>query len=194
VQAGDEERRRLERNLHDGAQQRLLALSFSLGLAETELADADARATVASAKDELGHALQELRELAQGIHPAILTERGLAAALQALAARSHVPVTVSAPRERLPEPVEAAAYFVVSEAIANATKHARARRLDVRVTRDNGNLLVEVKDGGVGGASAGLGSGLGGLADRVEALDGRLFVTSPAGAGTTIRAELPCAS
>ena len=195
VQAGDEERRRLERNLHDGAQQRLLALSFSLGLAETQVpAELTAvRDVVRDARQELGEAIEELRELAHGIHPQILSERGLAAALETLAARSPIPVKVSAPEERLPEPVEAAAYYVVSEALANATKHAQAQRLEVRVDRQNGALAVEVADDGVGGASR-TGSGLRGLLDRVEALDGRLFVSSPPGGGTTIRAEIPCAS
>ena len=196
VQAGDEERRRIERNLHDGAQQRLLALSFSLGLAESEVPEEleKVRGLVGGAKEELGRAIEELRELAHGIHPQILSERGLAAALETLAARSPIPVKVSAPEERLPEPVEAAAYYVVSEALANATKHAQARRLDIRVDRQNGTLAVEIADDGVGGASTSAGSGLRGLLDRVEALDGRLYVTSPAGGGTTIRAEIPCAS
>ena len=196
VQAGDEERRRIERNLHDGAQQRLLALSFSLGLAESEVPEEleKVRGLVGGAKEELGRAIDELRELAHGIHPQILSERGLAAALETLAARSPVPVRVSAPEERLPEPVEAAAYYVIAEALANATKHAQARRLDIRVDRQNGTLAIEVADDGVGGASTSAGSGLRGLLDRVEALDGRLYVTSPAGGGTTIRAEIPCAS
>jgi len=196
VQAGDEERRRIERNLHDGAQQRLLALSFSLGLAESEVPEEleKVRGLVGDAKEELGRALDELRELAHGIHPQILSERGLAAALETLAARSPIPVKVSAPEQRLPEPVEAAAYYVVSEALANATKHAQAQRLEVRVDRQNGTLAIEVADDGVGGASTSAGSGLRGLLDRVEALDGRLYVTSPAGGGTTIRAEIPCAS
>jgi len=196
VQAGDEERRRIERNLHDGAQQRLLALSFSLGLAESEVPEEleKVRGLVRGVKEELGRAIEELRELAHGIHPQILGERGLAAALETLAARSPIPVKVSAPEERLPEPVEAAAYYVVSEALANATKHARAQRVAVRLDRQNGTLAIEVADDGVGGASTSAGSGLRGLLDRVEALDGRLYVTSPAGGGTTIRAEIPCAS
>jgi signal transduction histidine kinase len=196
VEAGDEERRRLERNLHDGAQQRLLALSFSLGLAETQVPEelAAVRDVVREAKQEVGEAIEELRELAHGIHPQILSERGLAAALETLAARSPIPVKVRASEERLPDPVEAAAYYVVSEALANATKHAQAQRLEVRVDRHNGTLAIEVADDGVGGASTSAGSGLRGLLDRVEALDGRLYVTSPPGGGTTIRAEIPCAS
>jgi signal transduction histidine kinase len=195
VHAADEERRRIERNLHDGAQQRLLALSFALGLAESEVpAELEkVRTLVGEAKEELSDAIEELRELAHGIHPQILSERGLAAALETLAARSPLPVKVSAPEERLPEPVEAAAYYLVSEAVANATKHARAHRVQITVGRSDGAVTVEVSDDGVGGATAS-GSGLRGLADRIEALDGRLYVTSPAGGGTTIRAEIPCAS
>jgi signal transduction histidine kinase len=195
VEAGDSERRRLERNLHDGAQQRLLALSFSLGLAESHLPaePAQARELVTGAKHELGHAIEELRELAHGIHPQILTERGLAAAIETLAARSAVPVSLSVTGERLPAPVEATAYYVVSEALANATKHARAQRIEVRVSQDDAMVVINVSDDGVGGANT-AGSGLRGLVDRVEALDGRLYLASPPGGGTTIRAEIPCVS
>jgi signal transduction histidine kinase len=195
VQAGDSERRRLERNLHDGAQQRLLALSFSLGLAESAPPDGSpAAAKIAhDAKQEVVQTIAELRELARGIHPTILTDRGLAVALQSVAARSPMPVALSVDPERLPEPIETAAYYVVSEAIANATKHANAKRIDVTIARRDGQVVIEVADDGVGGASARAGSGLRGLVDRVEALDGTLFVTSPAGAGTTIRGEIPCA-
>jgi signal transduction histidine kinase len=189
VQAGDSERRRLERNLHDGAQQRLLALSFSLGLAESQPPDGSPSAAklARDAKQEVVQAIEELRELARGIHPTILTDRGLAVALQSVAARSPMPVALSIDPERLPEPIETAAYYVVSEAIANATKHANAKRIDVTIARRDGQVVIEVADDGVGGASARTGSGLRGLVDRVEALDGTLFVTSPAGAGTTIR-------
>jgi signal transduction histidine kinase len=195
VQAGDSERRRLERNLHDGAQQRLLALSFSLGLAETQPPDGSPGAAQLAhdAKHEVIQAIEELRELARGIHPTILTDRGLAVALQTVAARSPVPVRLSVDPERLPEPIETAAYYLVSEAIANATKHSRASRVTVTVARRNGNVVIEVSDDGVGGAKTLGGSGLRGLVDRVEALDGTLFVSSPAGAGTTIRGEIPCA-
>jgi signal transduction histidine kinase len=195
VEAGDSERRRLERNLHDGAQQRLLALSFALGLAESHLPaePAQARELVTGAKHELGHAIEELRELAHGIHPQILTERGLAAAIETLAARSAVPVSLSVTGERLPAPVEATAYYVVSEALANATKHARAQRIEVRVSQDDAMVVINVSDDGVGGANT-AGSGLRGLVDRVEALDGRLYLASPPGGGTTIRAEIPCVS
>ena len=195
VQAGDSERRRLERNLHDGAQQRLLALSFLLGLAESAPpGESPAVAKLArEAKEQVVQAIEELRELAHGIHPTILTDRGLAVALQTVAARSPVPVALSVDPERLPGSIETAAYYLVSEAIANATKHASANRIDVKVARTNGKVSIEVADDGVGGASAAAGSGLKGLIDRIEALDGTLFVTSPACAGTTIRAEIPCA-
>jgi len=192
VEAADEERRRLERNLHDGAQQRLLALSFGLGLAETADDAAALRAAVAEAKDELGAALDELRELARGIHPAILSERGLGAALESLAARSPVPTSVDASVGRVAERVEVAAYYLVSEALANAVKHAQASKLSITVLRSGGLLVVEVADDGVGGATAGTGSGLRGLYDRVAVLDGKLFVSSPPGGGTRVRAELPC--
>ena len=194
VEAGDVERRRLERNLHDGAQQRLVAISISLRLAQATVhTDTDAAASIlAAASDELARALEELRELARGIHPAVLTDRGLAPALQALVARTPLPVTLAgAPEDRLPEPVEAAAYYVVSEALANMTKYARASAATVRVSRDDGRAVVEVADDGVGGADPSRGSGLRGLADRVEALDGRLDVESRPGRGTTVRAEIP---
>ena len=194
VEASDEERRRLERNLHDGAQQRLVALSVALRIAQRKVADEpdEARALLAGAADELGEALVELRELAQGIHPAVLTERGLESALEVLAARAPLPVEldVTLP-ERLPEQVEAAAYYVASEGLANVVKHARADSARVRVARENGHVTVAVEDDGVGGAALEGGSGLYGLRDRVETLDGRLRVESGAGAGTILRAELP---
>ena len=193
VEAAADERRRLERNLHDGAQQRLLALSFGLGLAETADDEAALRAAVADAKEELAVALGELRELARGIHPALLTERGLAPALESLAARSPVPATVDVGVGRLPERVEVAAYYLVSEALANAAKHARATRLSIGVQRRGDAIEVEVGDDGVGGATSGDGSGLRGLYDRVAALGGTLFVSSPPGGGTRLTAELPCA-
>jgi PAS domain S-box-containing protein len=194
VEAGDIERRRLERNLHDGAQQRLVALSISLRLAQNTLGSdpEGARKILGDASDQLAYALEELRELARGIHPAVLTDRGLEPALQALVSRTPVPVTVAeAPEERLPEPVEAAAYYVVSEALTNMAKYAQASAATVRVARDNGRAVVEVCDDGVGGADPERGSGLRGLADRVEALDGRLDVESAPGQGTRIRAEIP---
>ena len=191
---GDAERQRLERNLHDGAQQRLVALALTLRICEQRLADADAGALelVRQAGAELAGALEELRELARGIHPAILTERGLVAALQMLAGRCGIPVDLSAELEdRLPAPVEAAAYYIVAEALTNATKHAAAARVRVDVRQLDGEALVEVADDGVGGAERSGGSGLRGLADRVDALGGELELVSPAGAGTLLRARLP---
>jgi PAS domain S-box-containing protein len=194
VEAGDVERRRLERNLHDGAQQRLVSISLFLRLAEGKVgSDPDgAGELLGKASEELTLALEELRELARGIHPAILTDRGLEPALEALASRAAVPVSLETASEpRLPEPVEAAAYYVVSEALANVAKYAQASGATVRIARLNGRAVVEVADDGVGGADPVLGSGLRGLADRVEALDGRLEVESAPGKGTTVRAEIP---
>ncbi len=190
VQAGDDERRRLERNLHDGAQQRLVSLALMLRLAARRHAgDRD----LERAGEELSHALEELRELARGIHPAVLTERGLEPAVQALAARAPLPVELDvALRDRLPGPVEAAAYYVVAEALTNVAKYAHASLVRVHVDRDDARAHVEVADDGVGGARPDAGSGLRGLADRVEALGGRLGLDSPAGAGTVLRAEIPC--
>ena len=194
VTAGDVERRRLERNLHDGAQQRLVAISLSMRVALAQL-DADpaaARATLEAAGEELGLALAELRELARGLHPAVLTDRGLRAAVEMLAGRAPVPVEIAdMPAGRLPEPVEAAAYYLIAEALTNVAKYARATAARVRVTADDASVLVEVSDDGVGGADPATGSGLRGLADRVEALGGTLEVASPAGTGTSLRAEIP---
>jgi PAS domain S-box-containing protein len=195
VEAGDVERRRLERNLHDGAQQRLVSLSLGLRLAQARLKSdpSEAERLLEGAAEELSHALAELRELARGIHPAVLTDRGLGAALETLAARAPLPVDLDLPENRLPEPVEAAAYYVVSEALANVTKYAAASAVAISVTQLNGSAVVEVADDGVGGADPTRGSGLRGLADRVESLDGRLHVESAPGSGTKIRAEIPCA-
>jgi signal transduction histidine kinase len=195
VEAGDAERRRLERNLHDGAQQRLVAMSLHLRLVESMLAkDPEGAAPlVAQVREELTEALAELRELARGIHPAILTDRGLAPALEAVAARSTVPVQLSAPVERLPPTVEAAIYYVVSEALANVAKYAQASNVTVEVARTNGRAVVAIADDGIGGADPDGGSGLRGLADRVEALDGRLHVDSAPSKGTRIHADIPCA-
>jgi PAS domain S-box-containing protein len=196
VEATDQERRRLERNLHDGAQQRLVSVSLTVRLAESRL-DSDpagSRELLSGASDELTTALEELRELARGIHPAVLTDRGLGPALESLVTRTPLPVDVDAPlEERLPEQVEAAAYYVVSEALANIAKYAQASTAAVRVSRSNGLAVVEVEDDGIGGADPSRGSGLRGLADRVEALAGRLAVDSEPGRGTRIRAEIPCA-
>jgi signal transduction histidine kinase len=195
VAAGDEERRRLERNLHDGAQQRLVALSLQLRLIQGRIRGGDSSAAdelVDSASDELAQSLEELRELARGIHPAVLNH-GLPAALESLADRSPVPTAVSYDGAgRLPEAVELAAYFVASEALTNVAKYARATAASVRLSTDDGVALIEIADNGVGGASPGAGSGLRGLADRVEALDGHLHVSSPSGRGTVVAAELPC--
>ena len=191
------ERRRLERDLHDGAQQRLVALSLQLGLAKRRLEegqDAAASAMLDAARDELARALEELRELARGIHPAVLTDRGLEPALEALAERAPLPVSLDQmPAERLPAPVEAAAYFVVAEALTNVVKYAGASTAAVRIRRNGSYAVVEVRDDGIGGADPTIGTGLRGLADRLAALDGRLEVHSPPGEGTTVRAEVPCA-
>ena len=195
VAAGDAERRRLERNLHDGAQQRLVAIALQLRLLQNRVGDdPDAAQLVTTASAELAESLAELRELARGMHPAVL-EHGLAAALDALANRSTVATTVSCEtRERLPDPVELTAYFVASEALANVTKYSGASHVSVRLWRAGPLAKIQIADDGIGGADDTRGSGLRGLADRVEALDGRLHVTSPPGAGTTITAELPCGS
>ena len=194
VEAGDAERRRLERNLHDGAQQRLVSLALQLRMVEggLEKNPARARQDLAEAREQLKHALEELRELARGIHPAILTDGGLGHALSALAHRAPLPVEIDdVPAQRLPEPVEAAAYYLIAEAITNVAKHANASHVAVSVLRDDARVIVRVVDDGVGGADPGAGSGLHGLADRVEALHGRLDVDSPPGEGTRLEARIP---
>jgi hypothetical protein len=194
VTAEDAARRRIERDLHDGAQQRLVALALNLRMAEQRAADGDPAAAelVRQAGEEAQHALRELRDLARGIHPAILTNRGLAAALDDLASRATVPVEVlAAPEERLPDAVEAAAYFVVSECLANIGKHAQATSATVSVAAADGHLDVVVADDGVGGAELAGGSGMQGLADRVGALSGTLAVDSPPGEGTRVTASIP---
>jgi signal transduction histidine kinase len=196
IAAADAERRRIERDLHDGAQQRLVALALTLRMAEKRAAegDPDTAALVRQAGDEAGLALHELRDLARGIHPAILTNRGLGAALEDLAARATLPVEIVAtPAERLPEPVEAAAYFVVSESLANVSKHSHATSAEVSVTVGGRGVTVTVIDDGVGGADLGNGSGLQGLADRLGAVDGKLTVYSPPGEGTRVVATIPLA-
>jgi PAS domain S-box-containing protein len=194
VTAGDAARRLLERNLHDGAQQRLVALSISLRLVLDRL-DADpgaARGLLSAALDDLTVALEELRELARGLHPAVLTEYGLGPAVESLATSVPVPVEiVETPPERLAEPIEAAAYYVISEALTNVAKYAQATTARVCVAQAGEDVVVEVSDDGVGGADTALGSGLRGLADRVEALGGRFELVSPGGRGTTVHAELP---
>jgi signal transduction histidine kinase len=196
ISAGDAERRRIERNLHDGAQQRLVTLAVQLSLIERRIRDdpSDAERLVTSAKDELAQSLEELRELARGIHPAAL-DQGLDVALEALARRSEVPTTVRyEPGPVLLKPVAFAAYFVASEALANVVKYAHASAAAVSLLRTETGVVIAVTDDGVGGADPSRGSGLRGLADRVEALDGRLRVSSPPGGGTVITAELPCRS
>jgi signal transduction histidine kinase len=193
VQAGDAARRKLERDLHDGAQQRLVGLALDLRLAREKVEDDPeaAGAMLDEASAELARATDELRELARGIHPAVLSDRGLEAAVESLAKRAPLPVEIDASLDgRLPGPVESAAYFVVSEALTNVVRHSGADRVEVGIRRDNGRLVVEVADDGAGGADP-TGSGLRGLADRVAALDGRLRVDDPAGGGTIVRADIP---
>jgi signal transduction histidine kinase len=196
VEATDAERRRIERNLHDGTQQRLVSIAMSLGLLESKLPEgsAEAPALVRETREALALALEELRELTQGIHPTLLAERGLPVALDELCRRAALPVQLDlAIDRRLPDQVESAAYFFASEALANAAKHSHAANVRVRATSDGRTLVVEVGDDGIGGAAPGGGSGLRGLTDRVEALGGRMTVSSPPGRGTTLRAEIPCA-
>jgi len=193
IAAGDAERRRIERNLHDGAQQGLVTLAMQLSLIQRQIRrdPTDAEQLVTSASDQLARSLAELRELARGIHPAAL-DQGLDVALEALATRSPVPTTVEYDTgPRLPQPIEFAAYFVASEALANVAKHARAGVVTVRILREGPTAVIEIADDGIGGVDLTAGSGLRGLTDRVEALRGRLTVVSPAGGGTVVRAELP---
>jgi len=194
VEAAHNERQRLERNLHDGAQQRLVALSLELSLLEGELGgDADAKARLDRARREIASSLEELREIARGIHPAVVSGHGLGVALEQLAAMASLPVRLTVAIDgRLPEPLEVAAYYLVCECLANVGKYAQASAATVEVSRANGDVLVEVTDDGVGGADTERGTGLRGLADRVEALDGRLRIWSPPGGGTRVRAEIPC--
>ncbi len=194
VEAGDRERRRVERNLHDGAQQRLASLALSLAmLRDRDGADPATAALLADASAELKQAIDELRELARGIHPAILTEEGLPAAVESLADRSSMPVRVIADFDaRLPEPVETVAYFVVSESLANVAKYAHASGARVEMSRRNGSLRVEVLDDGIGGADAARGSGLRGLEDRVAAVRGSFHVETRSSGGTRVLAEIPC--
>jgi signal transduction histidine kinase len=194
IEAGQKERQRLERNLHDGAQQRLVALSLDLSLLHNQLAaDPATQARIARARREIGLSLEELRDVARGLHPAVVTSHGLEVALESLTARAPVPVRLTVELEnRLPESLEVAAFYLVSECLANIGKHARATSATVGVVRTNGQVSIEIVDDGVGGADTERGSGLRGLADRVESLDGRLRVWTPAGEGTCVRAEIPC--
>jgi signal transduction histidine kinase len=193
VAAGDAARRRIERDLHDGAQQRLVSLSVTLNLARRQAEPGSKTAALLdSAVTELTAGLSELRELARGIHPVVLTERGLDPALAGLAARAPLPVTISAPLEgRLPPAVEAAAYFVVMEALTNVAKYASATGAEVTIQQIDGRVVIDVSDDGVGGADPAAGTGLAGMADRVAALGGRPEVESPPGGGTVVRAEMP---
>ncbi len=194
IAAADAERRRIERDLHDGAQQRMVSVALTLSLAEAKMrTDTDAAARlVAQAREEAQIAVTELRELARGIHPAVLSDRGLRPALEALAARAPVPVDVSGvPDEPLPKQVEAAVYFVTAEALTNVAKYAQADSATVVLSLDDGRVCLEIRDDGVGGADISTGSGVAGLCDRVEALDGELTVDSPAGVGTTVTAQIP---
>jgi signal transduction histidine kinase len=194
IEAAQTERQRLERDLHDGAQQRLVALSLELGMLEQRFeANPDVRAALDQTRREVTESLQELRDLAHGIHPAVVTGHGLAVALKRLAARAQVPVRLTVALDvRLPERQEVAAYYVVSESLTNIAKYACASSAAVEVRHTNGRLVVEIVDDGIGGADTRSGSGLRGLADRVEALGGRLRIWSPAGDGTRVEAEIPC--
>ena len=197
AEAGDAARRQLERDLHDGAQQRFVVLSMTLASTLRELGErpeaSELRATLARATQEVREGLAELRELARGIHPALVTDRGLADAIDSLVARMPIPVEVATAPDRFPPPVEMTAYYVVCEALTNVTRHAGASSAHVSVRREPGALVVEVVDDGSGGARPETGSGLRGIADRVAALDGTLSIESPDGGGTRIRAVLPCA-
>jgi signal transduction histidine kinase len=194
IEAGQLERKRLERNLHDGAQQRLIALSLDLGMYSAKLSeDPEAQSRIQAAREEIAVSLEELRAVARGLHPAVLSAHGLGVALESLAADSAVPVKLNvAVEKRLDESIEVAAYYVVTESLANIGKHAKAKRATIDVTREGDELVVEVIDDGVGGADSERGTGLRGLADRVEALGGRLRVWTPSGGGTRVRAQMPC--
>ena len=193
VQAGDEQRRRLERNLHDGAQQHLVSVAVKLRVARAQL---EAKPGIAAtlldeAMQELGTGLEELREIARGLHPVILSEHGLQRALEVLAERLPIDVEIDAPAERLPAPIEATAYYIASEALTNVVKHAAAAHARVTVARDGDVLRCEVSDDGRGGADARAGGGIAGLRDRAEAAGGTLTLVSPPGRGTVVTAGLP---
>ena len=195
IAAGQKERQRLERNLHDGAQQRLISLSLELSLLEQRLSDdPEAQARLDQARSEIARSLQELRDVARGIHPAVLSGHGLEVALESIVACAPVPVRLQVDLAgRLEEPHEVAAYYVVSESLANIGKHAQASSATVEVAQRHGQVVVEIVDNGIGGADTERGTGLRGLADRVEALGGRLRIWTPIGGGTRVRAEIPCA-
>jgi signal transduction histidine kinase len=194
VEASVAERRRLERNLHDGAQQRLVTLAVHLRIAQESLREdpAAAEAMLSSVGEDLKLALEELRELARGLHPAVLTDRGLEPAVQSLATRAPFPVEIAGiPPVRLDESVEAAVYYLVAESLTNAAKHADASAARIEISTANAEVVVEISDNGSGGASMDRGSGLRGLADRIEALGGRFDLTSPRAGGTVVRATFP---
>jgi signal transduction histidine kinase len=194
IAAADAERRRIERDLHDGAQQRMVAVAVTLGLAQAQFESdpEQAQKLIAQAREEAQLAVKELRELARGIHPAVLSDRGLGAALEALAARAPVPVEVTGvPEQPLAPQVEACAYFITAEALTNVAKYAHAQEASVQLSLEDGSLRLEVRDDGVGGADLDAGTGLRGLRDRVDALDGRFEIDSPRGGGTTVTAEMP---
>jgi signal transduction histidine kinase len=193
IQAADAERRRLERNLHDGAQQRLVALALELRMLAGRLApDSEAERLLDTAREHLQASLDELRELAHGLHPAVLSSHGLAVALESLAARAPFEVELTVELDERPDQAaEVAAYYVIAEALTNGAKYACASKATVTIAGAPGALLVVVADDGVGGADPSVGSGLSGLAERVEALGGRLSVTSPSGEGTTVAATIP---
>jgi signal transduction histidine kinase len=193
IEAGVSERRRLERDLHDGTQQRLLGIKVMLGATETEVGDAGIRAMLSRIRDELGQALDELRDLAHGIHPAVLSQVGLAAATVSMAERHLIPIEVALPAGRFPEATELTAYFVISEAISNAVKHAGASRIRVRGREDDGYLRIEIADDGIGGARITDGTGIAGLVDRIRGLGGELTIHSLADQGTRLEASIPCA-
>ena len=191
IDAADDERRRIQRDLHDGAQQRLVAVALTLGLAESKIKTdpASAAPLITQAREEAQLAIKELRELAGGIHPAVLSDRGLGVALEALASRAPVPVELcGVPADRLAPSVEAAAYFVTAEALTNVAKYSHAEHASVRLALERECLRLEVSDDGVGGANPAAGSG---LRDRIDALDGRLELSSPPGGGTTVTVEIP---
>jgi PAS domain S-box-containing protein len=191
VGAADEARKRLERDLHDGAQQRFVVSCLTLRRAVKEAQGTAAEALVSEALDHVQDGLAELRELARGLHPSLLTERGLAVALESLATRSPVPVELSVSPDRISPPLEAAVYFTVAEALTNVARYSRASGAAVTVRVEDATLLAEIGDDGVGGATASAGSGLRGLADRLEAIGGTLAIESPIGGGTVVRARLP---
>jgi signal transduction histidine kinase len=194
VEAAQNERQLLERNLHDGAQQRLIALSLDLSILKGRMnGDSEARAGIDQARRQIAASLAELREVSSGLHPAVVSGHGLPVALEQLVARAPVPVELAIEVDgRLPEPLEVAAYYVVSESLTNIAKHAQAKVARVEIVKENGELVLEVVDDGIGGADSERGTGLRGLADRVESLDGRLRVWTPRGGGTRVRAEIPC--